>query len=263
MASVFLLGGGGSCARGEEEGAYTKVEGKEREGLDATGAGFPFMDDCVMSRLFRESESHGTTFLYILVFLIFRSAPHQSFLLKNHPRLASLCLTNYALITESLLSLALAAVLFCLLIKTLTRSRALNFKIYSSENLTVGIGKTYALFFGARGASVVVNDLGVSRSGDGTSTSAADVVVEEIRKAGGKAVANYNSVEDGDKIVETAMKAYGRVDIVINNAGILRDKSFARMTDADWDLIQAVHVKGSYKVTKAAWEIFRKQKYGR
>lgn len=82
-------------------------------------------------------------------------------------------------------------------------------------------------------------------------------------KAGGKAVANYNSVEDGEKIVETAMKAFGRVDIIINNAGILRDKSFARITDADWDLIQAVHVKGSYAVTKAAWPIMKKQKYGR
>ncbi|KAF7730589.1 hypothetical protein EC973_001971 [Apophysomyces ossiformis] len=126
-----------------------------------------------------------------------------------------------------------------------------------------GLGKAYALYFASRGASVVVNDLGVSRTGDGTSSNAADAVVEEIRKAGGKAVANYNSVEDGAKIVETAMKAFGRVDIVINNAGILRDKSFARMTDADWDLIQAVHVKGSYAVTKAAWPIMRKQKYGR
>ncbi|KAG0165652.1 hypothetical protein DFQ28_008478 [Apophysomyces sp. BC1034] len=126
-----------------------------------------------------------------------------------------------------------------------------------------GLGKAYALYFASRGASVVVNDLGVSRTGDGTSSSAADVVVDEIRKAGGQAVANYNSVEDGAKIVETAMKAFGRVDIVINNAGILRDKSFARMTDADWDLIQTVHVKGSYAVTKAAWPIMRKQKYGR
>lgn len=108
-----------------------------------------------------------------------------------------------------------------------------------------------------------MNDLGVSHTGDGQSSSAADVVVEEIRKAGGKAVANYNSVTDGDKIVETAMKAFGRVDIVINNAGILRDKSFARMTDQDWDLIQAVHVKGSYAVTKAAFPIMREQKYGR
>lgn len=126
-----------------------------------------------------------------------------------------------------------------------------------------GLGKAYAFYFANRGASVVVNDLGVSHTGDGTSAKAADVVVNEILKAGGKAVANYNSVEDGAKIVETAMKAFGRVDIIINNAGILRDKSFARMTDADWDLIQAVHVKGSYAVTKAAWPIMKKQKFGR
>ncbi|KAG1149564.1 hypothetical protein G6F37_001011 [Rhizopus arrhizus] len=126
-----------------------------------------------------------------------------------------------------------------------------------------GIGKAYALFFSSRGASVVVNDLGASNAGDGSSSKAADVVVNEILKNGGKAVANYNSVEDGAKIVETAMKAFGRVDIIVNNAGILRDKSFARITDADWDIIQAVHVKGSYAVTKAAWPIMRKQKYGR
>ncbi|TPX53386.1 hypothetical protein PhCBS80983_g06299 [Powellomyces hirtus] len=114
------------------------------------------------------------------------------------------------------------------------------------------------------GASVVVNDLGASRTGDeGGNHRAADVVVDEIKKAGGKAVANYDSVEDGDKIVETAINAFGKVDIVINNAGILRDKSFARMTDADWDLIQAVHVRGSYKVAKAAWPHMQKQGYGR
>ncbi|KAG2188495.1 hypothetical protein INT44_001249 [Umbelopsis vinacea] len=126
-----------------------------------------------------------------------------------------------------------------------------------------GLGRAYALFFATRGANVVVNDLGASATGGGTNSKAADVVVDEIQKAGGKAVANYNSVEDGDKIVETAMKAFGRVDIIINNAGILRDKSFTRMTDADWDLIQAVHVRGSYKVTKAAWPIFKQQKFGR
>ncbi|KAI8967261.1 hypothetical protein BDF20DRAFT_917733 [Mycotypha africana] len=126
-----------------------------------------------------------------------------------------------------------------------------------------GIGRAYALYFAQRGASVVVNDLGASHTGDGASSKAADVVVEEIQKAGGKAVANYHSVEDGARIVDTAMKAFGRVDIVINNAGILRDISFARMTDKDWDLIQAVHVKGSYAVTKAAWPIMKKQKYGR
>ncbi|KAJ3016804.1 bifunctional hydroxyacyl-CoA dehydrogenase/enoyl-CoA hydratase fox2 [Thoreauomyces humboldtii] len=127
-----------------------------------------------------------------------------------------------------------------------------------------GLGKAYATFFGSRGASVVVNDLGASRTGDeGGNHRAADVVVDEIKKAGGKAVANYDSVEDGDKIVETALAAFGRVDIVINNAGILRDKSFARMTDADWDLIQSVHVRGSYKVAKAAWPHMQKQGFGR
>ncbi|KAI9019635.1 peroxisomal hydratase-dehydrogenase-epimerase [Hyaloraphidium curvatum] len=126
-----------------------------------------------------------------------------------------------------------------------------------------GLGKAYSLFFASRGANVVVNDLGGSFSGQGSSTKAADVVVEEITKAGGKAVANYDSVEDGDKIVATAMKAFGRVDVLINNAGILRDKSFQRMTDEDWDLIHKVHVRGTYKVTKAAWPIMQAQKYGR
>ncbi|KAJ3399883.1 hypothetical protein HDU80_007476, partial [Chytriomyces hyalinus] len=102
-----------------------------------------------------------------------------------------------------------------------------------------GLGKVYAQFFASRGASVVVNDLGGSRTGDGTGNhKAADIVVNEIIAAGGKAVANFDSVEDGDKIIATAIKAFGRVDIVINNAGILRDKSFSRMTDEDWDLIQ-------------------------
>ncbi|EGF82045.1 hypothetical protein BATDEDRAFT_86773 [Batrachochytrium dendrobatidis JAM81] len=128
-----------------------------------------------------------------------------------------------------------------------------------------GLGKAYSLFFASRGASVVVNDLGSTRIGGDASGNhrAADVVVDEIRKAGGKAVANYDSVEFGENIVETAIKAFGRIDIVINNAGILRDKSFSRMTDADWDLIQMVHVKGAYKVTKAAWDHMLKQGHGR
>ncbi|KAL0078035.1 hypothetical protein J3Q64DRAFT_1825042 [Phycomyces blakesleeanus] len=126
-----------------------------------------------------------------------------------------------------------------------------------------GLGKAYALFFSSRGASVIINDLGTIKKDDGESVKAADIVVAEIQKAGGQAVANYNSVEDGAKIVETAMKAFGRIDIIINNAGILRDKTFARMTDADWDIIQAVHVKGSYAVTHAAWPIMKKQKFGR
>lgn len=89
------------------------------------------------------------------------------------------------------------------------------------------------------------------------------MVVDEIKKAGGQAVANYDSVENGEKIIETAIKSFGRIDILINNAGILRDISFKNMSDADWDLVMKVHVKGAYKCARAAWPHFRKQKYGR
>ncbi|KAL7919720.1 NAD(P)-binding protein [Trichoderma austrokoningii] len=126
-----------------------------------------------------------------------------------------------------------------------------------------GLGKAYATFFGSRGASVVVNDLGGSFKGEGNSTKAADVVVDEIKKAGGKAVANYDSVEHGERIIETAIQAFGRIDILINNAGILRDIAFKNLKDEDWDLIIKVHVTGAYKCTRAAWPHFRKQKYGR
>ncbi|KAG5663024.1 hypothetical protein KAF25_000960 [Fusarium avenaceum] len=126
-----------------------------------------------------------------------------------------------------------------------------------------GLGKAYATFFGSRGASVVVNDLGVTSKGEGNSSKAADVVVNEIKAAGGKAVANYDSVENGERIIETAIQAFGRIDILINNAGILRDISFKNMKDEDWDLIYQVHIKGSYKCARAAWPHFRKQKYGR
>merc|ERR1711907_746657 len=91
----------------------------------------------------------------------------------------------------------------------------------------------------------------------------ADVVVEEIKKMGGEAAANYNSVEDGDKIIETAIQNFGRVDVLINNAGILRDVSFAKMKDQDWDLISAVHLRGVYKCTQAAWPHMVKNKFGR
>ncbi|KAI0014460.1 NAD(P)-binding protein [Xylariaceae sp. FL0662B] len=126
-----------------------------------------------------------------------------------------------------------------------------------------GLGKAYATFFASRGAKVVVNDLGGSFKGDGSSSKAADVVVDEIKAAGGQAVANYDSVEHGDKIIETAIKSFGRIDVLLNNAGILRDISFKNMTDHDWDLVLKVHVKGSYKCARAAWPYFRKQKYGR
>nr|XP_022912916.1 peroxisomal multifunctional enzyme type 2-like isoform X1 [Onthophagus taurus] len=126
-----------------------------------------------------------------------------------------------------------------------------------------GLGRTYALLFASRGAKVVVNDLGGGRHGDGKSSKAADDVVAEIKKAGGTAVADYNSVVEGEKVIQTALDNFGRVDVLINNAGILRDKSFARISDQDWDLIQAVHLKGAFKTSQAAFPIFKKQNYGR
>ncbi|PVI06258.1 peroxisomal multifunctional enzyme type 2 [Periconia macrospinosa] len=126
-----------------------------------------------------------------------------------------------------------------------------------------GLGREYAIFFGSRGASVVVNDLGGSFKGEGGGSAAADKVVQEIRAAGGKAVPNYDSVENGEAIIKTAIDNFGRIDVLINNAGILRDVSFKNMKQQDWDLIYKVHVKGAYKCAHAAWPYFRKQKYGR
>ncbi|KAL9624390.1 MAG: hypothetical protein Q9160_001352 [Pyrenula sp. 1 TL-2023] len=126
-----------------------------------------------------------------------------------------------------------------------------------------GLGKAYCLFFASRGANVVVNDLGGSFKGEGSSSKAADIVVDEIKKNGGKAVANYDNVTDGERIIDTAIKSFGRIDVLINNAGILRDVSFKNMKDQDWDLINQVHIKGAYKCARAAWPHFRKQKYGR
>jgi len=126
-----------------------------------------------------------------------------------------------------------------------------------------GLGRIYALDFAKRGAKVVVNDLGSTVSGEGSSSKSADLVVEEIRSAGGIAVPNYDSVEFGEKIVKTAIDNFGRIDIVINNAGILRDVSFMKMKDKDWDLIYMVHVKGAYSVTKAAWPYMISQGFGR
>lgn len=126
-----------------------------------------------------------------------------------------------------------------------------------------GLGKSHALEFARRGARVVVNDLGGSAFGDGASKTAADQVVEEIGAAGGEAVANHDSVTYGDRIIECALDNFGRIDVVINNAGILRDKSFHNMTEEDWDLVYNVHVKGAFKISHAAWPHLREQEYGR
>ncbi|XP_050514402.1 peroxisomal multifunctional enzyme type 2 isoform X1 [Diabrotica virgifera virgifera] len=126
-----------------------------------------------------------------------------------------------------------------------------------------GLGRAYALLFASRGAKVIVNDLGGGRHGDGSSSKAADTVVEEIKRNGGTAVADYNSVVEGEKIVKTAIDNFGRIDVLINNAGILRDKSFAKISDQDWDLVHNVHLKGSFKATQAAFPYFKKQNYGR
>ncbi|CAF1613938.1 unnamed protein product [Rotaria magnacalcarata] len=127
-----------------------------------------------------------------------------------------------------------------------------------------GLGKEYALAFGQRGASVVVNDLGGSTSGDGgPSSRPADEVVKIIKSHGGKAVADYNSVEDAKAIIQTAIDNFGRVDILVNNAGILRDKSFLNMTEQDWDLVHRIHLRSAYLLTHAAWPHMRKQNYGK
>ena len=126
-----------------------------------------------------------------------------------------------------------------------------------------GLGRSHALLFASRGAKVVVNDLGGGMRGGGSGSEAADKVVEEIKAAGGEAVANYDSVEAGEKIVQTAIDTYGRIDVLVNNAGILRDVSFAKMSVEDWDLIYRVHVNGSFQMTRAAWPHMRDQNYGR
>ncbi len=126
-----------------------------------------------------------------------------------------------------------------------------------------GLGKSHALEFARRGAKVVINDLGGETSGGGRDSAVAQAVVDEITAAGGEAVANGDSVEDGAKIVQCAMDNFGRVDVVVNNAGILRDATFHKMTDEDWNLIQKVHLGGTYAVTRAAWPYMREAGYGR
>ena len=128
-----------------------------------------------------------------------------------------------------------------------------------------GLGRAHALLLAQEGASVVVNDLGGSRDGTGSGQSMADTVVEEIIAAGGKAVANYGSVTDDDaaqSMVKTALDTYGRIDILVNNAGILRDRSFKNMTDAEWDAVIDVHLRGAYLATKHVWAALLEQGQG-
>lgn len=129
-----------------------------------------------------------------------------------------------------------------------------------------GLGRSHALELAKRGALIVVNDLGGSMDGTGQDASAAQKVVDEITAAGGEAVANHDSVatpEGGESIVHSAIDAFGRVDIVINNAGILRDKSFHNMTPDLVDPVLDVHLRGAFNVTRPAYVHMREQKYGR
>jgi len=120
-----------------------------------------------------------------------------------------------------------------------------------------GLGRQHALLLASEGAAIVVNDLGGDRAGGGKGSDMADAVVQEIKGAGGEAVANYDSVatvEGGQGILETALKAFDKADILVNNAGILRDKSFAKTEEADWDAVLAVHLKGAYCVTRPLFQ---------
>jgi NAD(P)-dependent dehydrogenase (short-subunit alcohol dehydrogenase family) len=129
-----------------------------------------------------------------------------------------------------------------------------------------GLGREYALALAREGASVVVNDLGGSRDGTGAGHNMADQVVEEIKAAGGRAAANYDSVaepEGAESIIKTALDEFGKVDGVVSNAGILRDGTFHKMSFENWDAVLKVHLYGGYNVIRAAWPHFREQSFGR
>lgn len=129
-----------------------------------------------------------------------------------------------------------------------------------------GLGKTYALELARRGCSVVVNDPGVARDGTGGGSAMADQVVEEIRSFGGQAVASYEGVQSkagGEAIVASALDRFGRLDILIHNAGIIRDRSFAKMSEEEWRGVIDVHLNGAFYVAQPAWRAMRENRYGR
>jgi len=129
-----------------------------------------------------------------------------------------------------------------------------------------GLGKTYALELARRGAKVVVNDLGGAADGTGGGSSMADATVKEITEAGGAAVANYDSVatpEGGEAIIKTALDNFGQVDILINNAGILRDKTFVKLAPPDLKAVLAVHLEGAFYVSQPAFRVMKERGYGR
>lgn len=129
-----------------------------------------------------------------------------------------------------------------------------------------GLGKAESLLFATEGARVVVNDLGGKTDGTGASTAPADVVVTEIKKMGGEAVANYDSVaswEGGERIIKAAINAFGRIDILVNNAGIARNRMIFNMTEEEWDIVQRVHLYGHFYCTRHACAYFRQQRSGR
>ncbi len=129
-----------------------------------------------------------------------------------------------------------------------------------------GLGREYALTLAKEGACVVVNDLGGARDGTGAGHNMADHVVAEIKEAGGRAVANYDSVAEtsgAENIVKTALDEFGKVDGVVSNAGILRDGTFHKMTPESWDAVLKVHLYGGFNVIRAAWPHFREQSFGR
>jgi NAD(P)-dependent dehydrogenase (short-subunit alcohol dehydrogenase family) len=129
-----------------------------------------------------------------------------------------------------------------------------------------GLGREYALELARRGARVVVNDLGGAVTGEGSSARAADAVVQQITDLGGEAIANYDSVaepESGAAIVQAAVDAFGAVDIVVNNAGILRDKSFAKLSAEEVDAVIDVHLRGAFNVSRPAFSVMKERGYGR